>query len=378
MRTLNLALVVLTLAGCKKDPAPPAVKTAPLEAPAPKVEAFAVPTALTTLSVFEPVGPGCEWRQLEPVAGTMVVLATFPGACVGARVAWSPDASKAVVWFDPEHVQSSGYSTQVSSKPGYPDETVDPKASRRAFVVSTLEPQVEPLLLPAFPKQALRDLGVDATGAVLALLEEELPDGATGVIESNGEKFDLGTITEGIPVLVHAYRRDGAKWVRAETKLSSTGWDYGNGVRELDAHQKLGPRSDDLAASHAQGDTAEGEVLKDLAALAPKGAGEDDGSWIFLGAGGTRFYVWEVTGEFAHTTGLVVNGKAALPKLGFTDGDLVAIRTSGAHVLISAANVGTHPRLYAMPEGTLVFSSDTARAASFWPTTAKPESHETP
>ena len=58
-----------------------------------------------------------------------------------------------------------------------------------------------------------------------------------------------------------------------------------------------------------------------------------------------RVFMWEVTGEFAHTTGLVVVDDQPLPELGFTDGDLVAIRSSGAHLLISSSNVGTHPRL---------------------------------
>ena len=97
-------------------------------------------------------------------------------------------------------------------------------------------------------------------------------------------------------------------------------------------------------------------------------------------AGGARLYVWEISGEFAHTTGLVALGSppAVLPKLGFNDGDLVAIRTSGPFVLIAGSDVGTHPRLYQLPAGKLVFSSDTARAATFWPSTAKPESHENP
>jgi hypothetical protein len=172
-------------------------------------------------------------------------------------------------------------------------------------------------------------------------------------------------------VLVHAYRRNGAQWTRIETRLSTTGWDYGLGMQNLDAFRKLGPRSIELAAPHAQGDSAD---LPSLAALSPTGA---DGSWIFVGAGGARIYVWEITGEFAYTTGLIAGADAKpLSKLGFTDADLVALRTSGPHVLISAANVGTHPRLYEYPSAKLLFSSDTARAATFWPTTTKPESHE--
>ena len=130
---------------------------------APQVVDFAVPTAISTLSVFEPVGANCEWRQVDPAAGTTVLLASLPGTCMGARVGWSPDSSKAVVWFDPTHVQRAGYSSQVSSKSDYPDEVPDAKAPLRAFVVSTRKPRVEPLPIPAMPGHTLQTLGVNGS-----------------------------------------------------------------------------------------------------------------------------------------------------------------------------------------------------------------------
>lgn len=372
MRSVWLASLLLLVVGCRKSPPP--VAAPPPDAGVPAAE-FALPRAASTLSVFEPGPDGCEWRQLDPVADTRVLLASFPGSCGGARVAWSPDAAKAVVWFDPTHVQQAGYASQTSTKPGYADEQVDPKTAGRAFVASTRRRQVEPLPFPSEAGLTLQELGVDGSGAVWALLEQAVPQGAKGPFVAAGQTFDLSTVTEGLPVVVHAYRREGSAWKRVESKLSTTGWDYGLGVKELEAHGRLGPRSTELAASHAQGDVVEGEALARLQPLTPKG---DDGQWIFLGAGGTRLHVWEVSGEFAHTTGLIALGAQPLVGLGFTDGDLVAVRTSGAFVLISSANVGTHPRLYQLPSGRLVFASDTARAASFWPTTAKPESHEAP
>jgi hypothetical protein len=372
--TLRAAVVLpLLLAGCRKATEAPDAGTL-----APTVTEFPVPTARSTLSLFEPAGTNCEWRQLDPIAGTKVVLASFPGTCVGAKVSFSPDASKAIVWFDPGLVQSAGYSSTLSSKPGYPDETRDEKATTRAFVVSTRKQKVDPLPLPAVNGQTLQNLGIDSSGAVVALLEEAVPENAKGEITSGTEKFDLSTITEGLPVLVHAYRREGTEWKKFETKLSTTGWDYGLGVKELEASRKMGPSTEDMLSAHLQGDSAEGDIVPELMKLAPKGAKEDDGNWIFFGAGGARLYVWEIQGEFVYTTGLIAAGSppAVLPKLGFTDGDLVAIRTSGPFVLISDSSSGTHPRIYEMPAAKLVFSSDTARAATFWPTTAKAESHE--
>lgn len=378
MRSVLLASILLTVGGCRKSS--PGVAALAPDAGAPVLE-FAAPTAPSTLSLFEPAGEGCEWRQLDPVAGKRVVLARFPGTCVGARLAWTPDGSRALVWFDPQHVQSAGYSSQLSSKPGYADEVADAKASPRAFLVSTRRQQVEPMPFPAVPGLTLQELGLDETGAVLALLEQPVPEGTKGTFVAAGQTFDLSTLHEGVPVVVHAYRREGADWKRVESKLSTTGWDYGLGVRELEAFRRFGPRSADLAASHAQGDVAEDAVLPALMTLAPKDAGADDGQWIFLGAGGARIYVWEISGEFAHSTGLIALGTPGpkpLPKLGFTDGDLVAVRTSGAHLLITGSHVGTHPRLYELPAGKLIFSSDSARAATFWPTTAKPDSHKAP
>lgn len=374
--TLRVAAALLVfLTGCRKAAEAPDAGT---PAAPPPVTEFPVPTARSTLSVFEPAGTNCEWRQLDPIANTKVVLATFPRTCVGAKVNFSPDASKAIVWFEPGLIQSAGYSSSVSSKPGYPDEKRDEKATTRAFVVSTRKQQIEPLTLPSVKGQTLQDLGLDATGAVVALLEEALPEDAKGEITSGTERFDLSTIQEGMPVLVHAYKREGTDWKKFETKLSTTGWDYGLGVKELEASRKMGPSTEDMLSAHLQGDSAEDDIVPELMKLAPKGAKDDDGHWIFFGAGGTRFYVWEIQGEFVYTTGLIVAGSppAVLPKLGFTDGDLVAIRMSGPYVLISDSASGTHPRMYEMPAMKLVFSSDTARAATYWPTTAKAESHE--
>lgn len=371
MRSLLVVVAIVVLAACKRSAPSAEVVDAGAPAPQPAAEVPA-PTALSTLSLFDSNGDRCEWRQVDPVGGHKVVLASFPGSCVGARVSWSPDASKAVVWFDPKLVQSAGYSSSTSSKPGFPDEVVDEKAAPRAFIVPTRRPQVTPLPLPAFAGLTLEELGVDASGAVFALLMQELPeaDVQKGKVTSNGETFDLSSVTEGLPVLVHAYRFEDGKWARAETKLSTTGWDYGLGVKELASFGKLGPRSVELSESHAQGDTADPADASALMKLIPR-ASPEDGEWIFVGAGPSRVFVWEISGEFAHTTGLVAFDGKVLPQLGFTDGDLVSLRSSGAFLLVASSNVGSHPRLYEFPSAKLVFSSDSARGVTFWPSTSK-------
>lgn len=385
MRTLAL-VVLVAVVGCKKSNAPEASPPAPVPKPAapPKAEpvARALPSAPSTLSVFEPVDASCEWRAVEPASGKTTALATLPGSCVGARVAWSPDAAKALVWFDPQHVQTAAYSSSTSSKPGYEDERADEQAKPRLFAVDVRTGKVDAVPLPvAPPSQSLDELGLGPDGAPLAFFEESLPDDVQekGSVTVDGQVFDLTAFEEGLPALAHAMKFAQGKWTKVETKATTTGWDYAMGVQALDAFGGLGPRSVELTSGHVQGDAAEPKEAAALKKLAPKQAGPEDGEWIFVGAGGARVYVWEITAEFAYTTGLVATGTPpqVLPKLGFTDGDLVSLRPSGTYLLVTASGVGTHPRLYALPEGKLVFSSDTARAVTFWPGTATPESHET-
>jgi hypothetical protein len=385
-RLVVVVAAVCALAACKKreEPAPAVDAGAPVavvrDAGVASPATVHLPLTPSTLSVFEPEGERCAWRRVDPVADAGVTLATFEGSCVGARVAWSPDAGEAVVWFDPRHVQVAGFAASFASQPAYPDETPVEGAPHRLFLVSVTGRSAEALPVPEVAGQTLAEVGLDGAGGPLALFEEALPDAviAKGSVKSNGKVYDLKGFSEGLPELVHARRLEGGQWKLVETKATTTGWDYGPGVRDLDAHGRLGPRSVDLSASHAQGDVAEPKLQTALWPLGPKAAREGDGQWIFLGAGGARVYVWEVSGEFAHTTGALATGSPPkkLPGLGFTDGDLVAVRPSGPFLLVTASGVGTHPRLYELPAARLVFASDTARAVTLWPGAAKPETHE--
>lgn len=385
MRTLALVVLVAVI-GCKKSEVTESSAPPPVARPAPPPEAELVlrplPSADSTLSMFEPVGSSCEWRTVEPESGKATTLATLPGSCVGARVSWRKDLAVALVWFDPKHVQSAGYWSNTSSKPGYEDEHADEQAKPRLFVVDVRTGKVAAVPFPVAPeRQSLDEVGIGADGAPLAFFEESLPDDVQekGSVTVDGRVIDLTGFDEGLPALAHAMKFMDAKWTRVETKATTTGWDYAMGVQALDAFGGIGPRSVELSSGHLQGDNAGPKEVAALKKLAPKKAGSEDGEWIFFGVGGARVYAWEITAEFAFTTGLVATGTPpqVLPKLGFTDGDLVSLRPSGKYLLVTASGVGTHPRLYELPEGTLVFSSDTARAVTFWPGTAKPESHET-
>ncbi|MEW6429942.1 MAG: hypothetical protein AB1730_00430 [Myxococcota bacterium] len=206
----------------------------------------ALPSAPSTLSLFEPMAASCEWRAPEPGSGKSWVSAKVPGRCVGARVSWSADGTKALVWFDPQHVQSAGYASRTSSKPGYEDEVRDEQAKPRLFLVDVRAGKAEALPLPVpGASQTLDEVGLSADGAPLAFFEEALSPEVQerGSVAEDGQVFDLTAFEEGLPALAHAQRFAGGKWPRVETKATTTGWDSAMGVQALDAFSGLGPRS---------------------------------------------------------------------------------------------------------------------------------------
>jgi hypothetical protein len=326
----------------------------------------AVPPGERVLSVFEPSGAGCQWRRVDVQTKRTALVAEFPVAlCRGARVAWASKGTAALVWFDPRVVQSAGYGGPEVPAPGWPDETPDPGAKHRAWVVT---PAIGPTReLPILPAGDVEELGLDPSGAVLALTTEPLPAEAVtkGRVSVDGERIVLDEATDGIPALAHAWRLDGHRWVRVETAQTTTGWDLALGARALQAFATLGLRSiTRLIASPGRTDSA-GPLPAALTALAPKG----DGAWTPLGQAPARAFVWTISAEFAHTTGLVAfevaPGKAA--SNGFTAGELVAHRVSGPWLLSASDAAGTHPRLFSLKTGTLRWSSDTARGVTIWP-----------
>lgn len=360
MRALLMAVVVVFV-GCSKKPTPEVVAT-------PKPIERVLLDSPSTLSVFDAANGKCVWRQEDPLKKKTVELATFDGTCVGVQVAWSFDITKAIVTFDPQVVQRAGYWSKTSTPPAYADEKVDETAKARWFLVDVKTGKTEPFTMPNIEKNELRDFGVMKNGDVVALLEEALPEDAKGIIKSGDKTFDLSELNEGLPVLVHAYKRDGAKWTRFETELSTTGWDYGLGVRALAISTELGPKSDTQLHSISETDTFDDETQKTLNTFKPaKAKTEDDGAWTGVEFNGHTVYVWQISGEFAHNTGLAITKAGPLPELGFTDGDLTSYASSGSLLLISKADAGSHARMYSFPEVKKVFASDTARGVTFWP-----------
>lgn len=365
--------VVLLLAGCSctKDPAPLEVAVVP--APKPVAPDVAVPLTDSTLSLFEPANGRCEWLRFDPVAKKRAMVASFEGDCRGARVSWSVDQAKALVWFEPSFVQRPGYFSPSATPAGYPEEKPVAGAKPRLYEVAISAMTASALPFPTGRGEVI-EIAFGPKGEALAFFEERLTEAqaAAGDVDVEGTKVKLESNDEGPPGLAHAFRLSaGGAWVRTET-VATPGW------RATRASRTLGPRSVGLLAAHVQGDAVmEPELLDRLAPFAPKGAAEGDGAWVFDGTEAGRFYVWEFSAEGSYTTGRVVlaDGERLFPapRLGFTGGDSVALRLSGPFLLVSAKDVGTHPRLYDLSRGELVFGSDTARAAVFWTARARAE-----
>jgi hypothetical protein len=385
-RVMLFAALATTAAGCKKEqpaPAAPATAAAPAPAPAPvRKDALAeVPLTDSTLSVLTPGNDACEWLRVDPSAHKSATVASFDGGCKGARVSFSPDLRKALVWFDPTLVFTSGYSSTDASASGFNPEKPTPGARNRLFEVTIASGEVRPVPFPSVAG-TVTEIGYDAQGiiatALRSLSEEER---AKDSITVDGQELAFDKELEGLPALAYAWRpsADGA-WKHVEVKATSEGADLSLGVGVLKASPK-GPESTELLTSHPRvlDEEPTPEQISRLLPLVPpnlvekvktEGMPEGDG-WVRGSTPAGAFYAWQVTGEFAHTTGHLVleRGGQLYPvkDLRFTDGDLVGIDVRGAFLLVASANVGSHPRLYDLRTGERVFSSEDARAVTFWP-----------
>lgn len=373
-------LLGLLALSCSEPPRPPEAaprpslpEPAPPE-PAPPEPAASSPTAPTptgqSLVMLTPVEQGCALRRLNIDSGASADLALFSQGCVGGRVYWAPDASRALIWFDPATVYSHGYGSATASKPRYVEETPDPNAVSRFLLVTVATGEVRTLPAPTGPGEINR-VGLDGSGRVLALTLENLEDGriVDGAVQVDGQAIAIPQDQEGLPALAHALSLEGERWKRIESAATTTGWDYAGGTGVLPAARGLGQSSVELLSSRGGLEPLLPEQAAVLATQRPANLGSDDGEWGRTLNEGAPLFVWQVVGEFTHFTGLMRWGEspAPLPGLEFTDGELVGLQIRGPLILVAGSVVGTHPRLYDARTRRLVFSSDEARAVTFWP-----------
>ena len=313
-----------------------------------------------TLSLLEPTGPTCTWVRLQPVSGTREELARLDVACQGGGTALSADGRRGALRF-----WRGGVSAPVVGRPTFPEPFPSPAFRDRLFLAEVETGAVQELPLPPGSGELI-EFGFDTSGRLLGLTlqrltpEQERAGGA--VIDGTRLSFELGG--QGRPLLAHGFVwREGA-WSRLEVKATREA----EGTRALGLRATLGERSSRSLDPRFTPEEIESDTLLDqLHPLTPE---QPDGEWWLLRSGGSVLTVWGVPfGRDALATGLVrrvERGKAlALPGFGYGPNDLLGFQPQGGLLLLTLADSGGHPRLYRGRK--LVWSSDTARAVTFWP-----------
>jgi hypothetical protein len=344
---LTLALTLLT-----------AAVAAPLQA------APAVPS----LSYFKPVKGGYTWVRLDH-ARTETPIATVK-ATGRPEVSWNIEATQAIVWAD----------------------NSDTDTAPTAWTVALPKGPAKPLPLPAPRWGDVENIVFDQRERPLALVLM-LPSPTNGLTEGQdkqgrflrfeGKRFGFDPDgQEGQLALAHAFSWQGGGWRRVETKATTTGWDYGRGVDELELARHVRPHT---RAMRGEPDginpVEDAGLLKRLTGLDPQVVTEG-GEWSFVRTTGGPVYVWREAGEFLHSTSMLAWGEPtkltrlpglAIPKAAERDIRpdkaglrMVSLQPRGGHVLVSDAD-GAYPRLYDVKAKARVWSSDTAVGASLWP-----------
>jgi hypothetical protein len=266
------------------------------------------PATESTLSLLEPHGAQCAWAKLDAASQQRLAISTFEGDCRGGSISLSADRRHGAVWFDPATRSGVMFGGRVA----FPEDDAPTGTGPRLFSVDMATGAAAAVPLPS----GTRDVGFDPKGRLIALTVQEL----------------------------------------AETENA----------------QELGFRSTEALVPRVQGDLEIDEgLLAKLARFAPQAKlVEGSDSWIRFGSGGTRFVLWEAGGELAASTGLAAfvdpgGNPVKPPGWPYTESDRLSYRWNGPYLLAAQDHAGTHPRLYR--GGKLVWSSDTARAVTFWP-----------
>ncbi len=338
----------------------PAPGPAAEEGPAPaKPAAPAPPLTDATVSMLEPAADGCEWVRFEPVTLARQVLTRLAVDCQGGATALSRDGQRGAARF-----WRGGVSAPVVGRPTFPERFPSAAFRDRLFLVDFATGSAEELPLPS-PGE-LVEFGFDGRGRLLGLSLQTVTPAQVraGVAVVEGNELRLEVWGSERPLLAHAFVYEGGKWTRLDSKASTDV----SGVRVLALRKELGARSNQLLDPRIEPGDIEDDVLLDqLYALSPE---QPDGEWTLLRRGGFTLAVWSTSfGETLLATGLlrrVEKGRAvALPGYTYRENDLVSLQSRGPFLLVSLADSGAHPRMYRGRK--LVWSSEGARAVTFWP-----------
>jgi hypothetical protein len=316
------------------------------------------------ISLFKPDRGDCLWQRRTP-GGESVAVVRFQERCRPVSVSVNAGATLAIVWFHQDSMAGE------AGGPGYPPSRFHdrvPKDSKDALYQVALDTHaVTPLPLPKSGR--LSEVWIAGKDLIAATLDEDP---------------HLPSSEEGVPALARAFRLNGKRqWELTETAATTTGWDYAQGVetlktageRRVNRQRKDASRTDSLRREEGDAELVRQNLaaLKKLLPPAIANDREASESWSLYSDPSRPLrsvFVWQAVGEFEHDTGVVVflkDKKLSLPeKLGYTPSDLTVLSSRGGLLLIAIAGDGTHPRLYDLTTGKLLFQADDVYGASFW------------
>jgi hypothetical protein len=299
-----------------------------------------------TLSLLEPTGDGCEWVQVTPLSSVRRVIARLAVDCQGGGTALSRDGKRGAVRF-----WRGGVSAPTVGRPTFPERFPSAAFRDRLFLVDLATGGAEELPLP--PSGELIEFGFDAGGRLLGLVLQKASP--TQGVELQGQ---------GRPWVAHAFAYQDGTWTLLDSKASN---DFsGTGVLAL--RKELGERTNrSLDPRFVPEEIGDDVLLDQLYQLSPE---QPEGEWSLLRRGGYALAVWGTPfGDELLATGLlrrVEKGRAVpLPGHPYRENDLVSLQSRGPFLLVSLADSGGHPRMYRGRK--LVWSSESARAVTFWP-----------
>lgn len=201
----------------------------------------------------------------------------------------------------------------------------------------------------------------------------------TKKVSYNGKSYDY-PFEDGVPAIAIAqkYVSTTKSWVKVETAPTHTGWDYALGVDSLETIRSCCGRikmySDDWSTGDLEAFKEKTRsVSSEINKLQP-GRNADSGEWTLwqskISKTQNDVLIWGIVGEFLHNTGLFVflSGKKIITpqKSGFNASNTPSYQFVDKLMLVTSMSLGTHPRLYDVDTGRLVFEHDKIFGVNFW------------
>lgn len=313
------------------------------------------------LSLFESSRPGtCTWLRVDPVRGLRTVVAEFAHDCAGVAVAWSPDASEAIVDFAGDWDVRDGHR----------------HFAFRVDLTGRGAGTPLPLALPA-GTGILDQLAFDTDGSPVAIFLEPLDpagDSRREALSFEGRAYVVPD-SPGMPFLAHAFRLERGAWRRIETAGTTSEACDAPGVAVLEAASP----DRQAPATFRLLDPAQGHILStdpipaelfDVLGRHERNDAEAVYAWVRLASNGrAAVLAVEALYDYAYlTTPVILAGDDGVRELdALPENAILAAASRGRWLLFSEAVSGARPVLYDLDGATVAFTAPGAVTATFWP-----------